>query len=266
MLRTVFYITKTILRSHTIYVKTMEHFRKKIYTIIEADGNTIASKVYDIIMLLLIVASILPLAFRNTYPIFEVLDKIAVTTFIIDYLMRWLTADYRMSERKRWQAFLLYPFTLFAIIDLLSILPFFIDCNRAFKLFRISRLLKILRVFKFIRYSKHMQILLKVLHKERHILFTVMMIAVGYIIVTALIMFNTEESAMFNNFFDALYWATTTLTTVGYGDIYPLTNSGRIISMFSAIFGVAIIALPSGVITASYLEELREEKSRKQEE
>ena len=111
-----------------------------------------------------------------------------------------------------------------------------------------------------------MQILFKVLHKEKNILFTVMMIAVAYIFITALIMFNIEESAMFDNFFDALYWATTTLTTVGYGDIYPMTDTGRVISMFSAIFGVAVIALPSGVITASYLEELREEKVRRQSE
>lgn len=73
-------------------------------------------------------------------------------------------------------------------------------------------------------------------------------------------MFNIEESSMFTNFFDAIYWATTTLTTVGYGDIYPLTNIGKIISMFSSLLGVAVIALPSGVITASYLEELRESK------
>ena len=73
-------------------------------------------------------------------------------------------------------------------------------------------------------------------------------------------MFNIEDSSMFNNFFDAIYWATTTLTTVGYGDIYPLTNIGRVISMFSSLLGVAIIALPSGVITASYLEELRNSK------
>ena len=259
-------VTKYFPRTHTLNIKDMEHLREKIYNILETDRSTVVSKVYDILMLFLIVASILPLAFRSTYPAFEVLDKIAVTAFIIDYLMRWMTADYKMPERKRWQAFLLYPFTLFAIIDLLSILPFFIDFNRAFKLFRISRLLKILRVFKFIRYSKNMQILFKVLHKEKNILFTVMMIAVTYIFITALIMFNIEESAMFTDFFDALYWATTTLTTVGYGDIYPLTDIGRVISMFSAIFGVAVIALPSGVITASYLEELREEKSRKQSE
>ncbi len=79
-------------------------------------------------------------------------------------------------------------------------------------------------------------------------------------------MFNVEESAMFEDFFDALYWATTTLTTVGYGDIYPSTDIGRVISMLSAILGVAVIALPSGVITASYLEELRESKNEKETE
>ena len=177
-----------------------------------------------------------------------------------------MTADYRMPERPKWVAFLTYPFTAFAIVDLLSILPSVLVVNKALKLFRITRLFKILRVFKFIRYSKNVQILFKVLRKERHILFTVFWIALFYILITALIMFNVEESAMFEDFFDALYWATTTLTTVGYGDIYPSTDIGRVISMLSAILGVAVIALPSGVITASYLEELRESKNEKETE
>ena len=88
-----------------------------------------------------------------------------------------------------------------------------------------------------------------------------------YVFVTALIMFNVEPQInpmtgepTFRTFFDALYWATVTLTTVGYGDVCPVTNVGRFVSMLSSIFGVAIIALPSGVITASYLDELRKQK------
>ena len=234
--------------------------RQKIYNIIRTDQNSTVNDAYDWLMLVCIVISLIPLAFREQYDIFEWFDKVSVTVFIIDYLFRWITADFQMPNRPRWQAFLLYPFTAFAIIDLLSILPSFIVVNKAFKLFRITRLLKILRVFKFLRYSKNVQILLKVLRKERHILFVVFWIALAYILTTALIMFNAEESDMFKNFFDALYWATTTLTTVGYGDICPTSNLGRVISMFSAIFGVAVIALPSGVITASYLEELRDAK------
>ena len=153
-----------------------------------------------------------------------------------------------------------------AIIDLLSILPSFLVLNKALKMFRITRLAKILRVFKFIRYSKNVQILFRVLRRESRILLTVFWLAVVYIFMTALIMFNVEESDMFADFFDALYWATTTLTTVGYGDICPTTDVGRVISMLSAIMGVAVIALPSGVITASYLDELREMKEKEKSE
>lgn len=244
----------------------MKQWREKIFEIVEIGTDSVISKVYDWFMLIFIVVSLVPLAFREQTSILEWMDKVSVSVFIIDYLLRWLTADYKNPTRPNWQAFLLYPFSIFAIVDLFSILPSFMFFNRAFKLLRITRLLKILRIFKFIRYSENMQILFKVLHKERRILFTVFLIALAYILVTALIMFNVENSDLFDNFFAALYWATTTLTTVGYGDIYPSSDIGRVISMFSSLFGVAVIALPSGVITASYLEELRENKKKKQKQ
>ena len=241
----------------------MKHWRERIFEIVETGNESFVSKIYDWTMLLFIVVSLVPLAFREQTDTLIWLDKVSVSVFIVDYLLRWMTADYKFPQRTKWQAFLLYPFSLFAIVDLLSILPSFVWFNRAFKLFRITRLIKILRIFKFLRYSQNMQILMKVLHKERRILFTVFLIALAYIVVTALIMFNVEESELFDNYFHALYWATTTLTTVGYGDIYPSSDIGRVISMFSSIFGVAVIALPSGVITASYLDELRENKKKK---
>lgn len=244
----------------------MSNWRKNIYDVVETESNATVSRIYDWLMLALIIVSLVPLAFREQTTLLEWFDKVSVSIFILDYLLRWLTADFRLTNRPKWVAFLTYPFTAFAIVDLLSILPSVLVVNKALKLFRITRLFKILRVFKFIRYSKNVQILFKVLRKERHILFTVFWIALFYILITALIMFNVEESAMFEDFFDALYWATTTLTTVGYGDIYPSTDLGRVISMFSAILGVAVIALPSGVITASYLEELRENKKKKEKE
>ncbi|MCR4664581.1 MAG: ion transporter [Paludibacteraceae bacterium] len=195
------------------------NWRKQIYDTIEVGNGSVVSKVYDWAMLFFIVISIIPLAFREQNMWLEWCDKVSVSVFIIDYMLRWLTADFRMPKRPKWVAFVTYPFTAFAIVDLLSILPSVIVVNKALKLFRVARLFKILRVFKFIRYSKNVQILFKVLRKERHILFTVFWIALFYILITALIMFNVEESTMFGDFFDALYWATTTLTTVGYGDI-----------------------------------------------
>ena len=242
--------------------------RKKIYCIIEQskDGDK-CSLAYDILMLFAIATSILPLMFAEDKAIFQVIEQITVSFFIIDYLLRWITADYRL--KKGALSFILYPFTGWAIIDLLSILPGVTILSKGFKILRITRFLRILRIFKFVRYSDKIQVLGRVIRKEKGVLFTVLGIAIFYVFLTGLIMFNAEPhinpitgQETFKDFFDALYWATVTLTTVGYGDMVPVTNVGRFISMLSSLFGVAIIALPSGVITASYLDELRSIKKQ----
>ena len=142
--------------------------------------------------------------------------------------------------------------------------------GKGFKILRITRMLRILRLFKFIRYSDNIQIIGRVIQKEKKVLLSVLGIAIFYVFLTALIMFNAEPhvdpvtgAATFEDFFDALYWATVTLTTVGYGDMIPVTDLGRFISMLSSLFGLAVIALPSGIITASYLDEIRSQKVRK---
>ena len=116
-----------------------------------------------------------------------------------------------------------------------------------------------MRALKFLRYSRSYYVIINVFKKQKKVLGAVATMAVAYILVSALIVFNAEPQS-FENFFDAVYWATISLTTVGYGDIYPVTTIGRVITMLSSIFGVAIIALPSGVITAGYLAEFNEEK------
>ena len=241
----------------------MERIREKISRIIEhGESGGVAGIVYDWVMLSTITVSIIPLMFASEIPIFRTIELITVSIFIIDYLLRWITADIKM--KKGGWSFLLYPFSLWAIIDLLSILPGLSLLSKGFKIFRVTRLLKVLRLFKFIRYSPKIQILGMVIRKEKGVLLTVLGIAIFYVFLTALIMFNAEPhinpstgAATFTSFFDALYWATVTLTTVGYGDMIPVTDIGRFVSMLSSLFGVAVIALPSGVITASYLEELR---------
>ena len=243
--------------------------RKQLYNIVERDStDSTVSKAYDWLMMTMIVVSIVPLLFRRQIPLFVWMDRVSVTFFILDYVCRWITADYNSPTRKKEFAFALFPITPMAIIDLMSILPSLGLFSRAFKVLRVVRLLKLTRVIRILRYSRRIQTLLYVLKKESHVLLTVLGIALFYIFATALIMFNVEMNnvsasgvVVFSTFFDALYWATTTLTTVGYGDVYPVSDFGRAVSMVSSIFGVAIIALPSGVITASYLEELRKNKT-----
>lgn len=218
-------------------------------------------------MLFAIFSSLLPLAFKDDYLTLTIIDQIACCIFIIDYLLRWITADIRNPRFGFWM-FIFYPFTPMAIIDLLSILPSINVINNTFKVLRTTRLIKIVRVFKFIRYYEPLQLTIRVLKKERQILLTVLTFSIFYILLIALIMFNVEDvnpktgEIVFNNFFEAVYWSVCTLTTIGYGDFYPTTTIGRVICMISALMGIAIIALPSGAITSAYMEEIKERRQK----
>ena len=246
----------------------MNNVRRRVYEIIEvAREDDKASFWYDMLMLLTIVVSILPLAFKKRYWIFQYTDEVTTTLFIVDYLLRLWTADFKLNDRSA-AAFFRYPFTPWAIIDLVSILPTLAYLHvklRMFRVFRLFRTLRVLRIFKALRYSKSMTIIMTVIRNSKEALGAVCMLAVMYILVSALVIFNVEGKS-FDTFFEAVYWATVSLTTVGYGDIYPVTTAGRVITMVSSLFGIAIVALPAGIITAGYMEELvemRDEKMRK---
>jgi len=230
--------------------------RKTLFQIIEPHQKENAiEKAYDVFMFLTIIVSLIPLTTKSHTGIFMWLDFVSTIIFIIDYPLRLLTADYKLEKGKL--SFFLYPFTFLALADLLCILPSLFLLNNSLRLFKILRMLRILRVFKFIRYSKNIQILTNVLKKQKDSLIIVGLLALGYIFISALIIFNVEPST-FPTFFDALYWATISLTTVGYGDIYAVSTTGKIITMISSFLGIAIVALPAGIITAGYMKEIKE--------
>lgn len=235
--------------------------RKRIFEIIEvAKEKDLASRIYDIFMILVIVISMIPLATKEKNEITRLIDQVTVCIFILDYLLRWATADFKVQRGKR--SFLLYPFTVMAIIDLLSILPSITALHqglRLLKIFRLFRAFRVFRVFKSFRYSKNIKIVLNVLKKQRASLLVVCSLAVGYILISALVIFDVEPDT-FDNFFDAIYWATVSLTTVGYGDIYAVSLVGKIITMISSLFGIAIVALPAGIITAGYMDEISQNR------
>ena len=236
--------------------------RKKLYRMVNAIDDaedTLLSKIYDVVMMIAIVASILPLAFKETYTAFVWIDRITVSLFILDYVLRFFVADHLLGRGRK--SFVVYPFTPMAIIDLLSILPSLTMLNSGLKLLRIIRLMramKVLRAFKFLRYSRSFSMIIRVFKKQKKVLSAVLTMAVGYVLISALVIYNIEPET-YETFFDAVYWATISLTTVGYGDIYPVSDIGRVITMISSLFGIAIVALPSGVITAGYLAEMNEE-------
>ncbi len=242
---------------------------ERIYEIIEPadyDVGSKASSIYDGIMLVCILVSMIPLAFKNSNTAFFIIDKVTVFVFIIDYFLRLITAKYKINKGVK--SYFIYPFKPLAIIDLLSILPSVVPINSGFKVLRLLRLMRTLKVFKSLkvfRYSKNIERLIDVLKKQSKSLVAVATMAIFYIIFVALIMFNIEPNT-FESFFDAFYWAAISLTSVGYGDITPTSDVGRLFTIVSALMGVAIVALPSGIITAGYIDVLRKEKNSRNDE
>lgn len=241
--------------------------RKRLFAIIEkANYEDKLSAVYDYMMIMVIVLSLVPLAFKSENLAFRIIDKVTVAVFIVDYILRWATADYKFGKSGLF-SFVRYPFSVMAVIDLFSILPSLSIVNSGFKVLRVLRMLRamrVIRVFKAMRYSKSFEIIGGVLRSSKDSLISVCALAAGYIIVSALVIFNVEPES-FKSFFEAVYWATVSLTTVGYGDIYPISTLGRVITMISSVFGIAIVALPAGIITAGYMTELSKKQAEEQE-
>jgi hypothetical protein len=231
--------------------------RDRIFELVQlAKPGDRVSRAYDIFMVVVACMSILPILFHVkqlpewAQETISTLDVIAVYILAFDYILRWITHDIREDKRGNWRSFVRYPFTLGAIIDLLSILPSLNVLPEGF-LF-----LRVLRVFRIFRYSKQLTTIANVFAEEKHTLGSVLALAVAYIFVTALVMF-TLEGETFDTFLDALYWSTITLTTIGFGDIHPLTNLGMVITSISSIFGIFVLALPAGIMTSSFLHQLR---------
>ncbi|WP_423188707.1 ion transporter [Alkalibacterium sp. f15] len=240
--------------------------RKELYRILDVeDDASIQSKTYNVVNILMIVISVIPLLFKEQTITLLRLEIIAVVFFSLDYIFRFLTADFKFPEKKSLTAFVSYPFAPFAIIDLLSILPSLTFLNQSFRLFRLLRLsrsLRVFRTFKLFRYSKSFELLIQAIKKQKDSLMLVGGLIIIYIFVAALLVFNVEPQT-FPTFMDALNWATSSLTTVTYGDVYPTSTLGQLISMLSNVVGVIIIALPTSIITAGYIEELEDKKLEK---
>lgn len=228
--------------------------RRELYNILEHEDETFLSKAYNVLMLLTILISLIPLMTKASLPVLTIMDHSTAIIFGIDYFLRLFTADLKL-KRGKW-SFLIYPFTVLAIVDLVSILPNFLMFNSSFKLLKIIRMGRMLRVFRVIRHSRNIEIIRNVIREQKEALLVVAGLALSYTIITALLIYNVEPDSTFETFFEAVYWVTMSLTTVGYSDIIATTVLGKLITMISSVLGIAIIALPAGIVTAGYMTEI----------
>ncbi len=239
----------------------MFEIKKRLYEVLEVSGvGDKASRAYDVLMTMAVIVGLVPMTLKADNIFTHWIEIVTSVIFILDYIARVWTADFKMGYQN-YRAYIAYVLTPLAIFDLLSILPvayLFLPVTNRITLLRLFRFF---RVFKLVRYSKTMVIIANVVRKVKKQLFAVLILIVIYIFVSAMLVFQLEPN-LFNTFFDALYWATISITTIGYGDISPVTPIGRMITMVSALVGMAVIALPTGIITAAYMNEITKKKSK----
>lgn len=241
--------------------------KKRIFEVIEkANGKDILSKIFDISIIILIILNVIAVIINSfsDLPVFlnvilKYFEIISIVIFTIEYLLRIWTADLLHKNSKH--PHLKYIFSFMSLIDVLSILPFYIPFILPFDLrfLRMLRLLRLLRIFKINRYNDAMDIIGKVFRNEKEKLLTTVFITTVLIILASSIMYYVENEAQpeeFPNIVASIWWAVATLTTVGYGDIYPITILGKLLSGIIAILGIGLVALPTGIISSGFINEV----------
>ena len=228
--------------------------KNKIKNIIESQDSKIGY-LFDIVIQFFIILSIIAFSIEtlpDLTPQFisylNIIELIIIYVFTVEYLLRFYVADKKVK----------YIFSFYGLVDLIAILPFYIFTNIDLRSIRIVRLLRLIKLFRF---NKSMITLKAALSKIKNelILFSFITFILLYISSIGIYFFeNSAQPENFKSIFHCLWWAVCTLTTVGYGDIYPITNGGKIFTGIVTLIGVGIIAIPTGLIASSFISALKE--------
>lgn len=257
---------------------TYKKIKKRTFEIIEsANEGDIASKVFDVFIIILIVLNlIMVIAETFTIPdnwkaILSYAETISVIIFTIEYVLRVWTADLIYPEKSHLKARLKYIFSFMALIDLLAILPFYLPLFIPIDLrvLRAFRVIRLLRIFKINRYTNALNTIGQVFKNKASQLISSIMVVGLLMIIASVLMYNIENSVQpdaFSNALETMWWAVATLTTVGYGDVYPVTAAGKILATVIAFLGIGMVAVPTGIITAGFAELTKSDKNEGDEE
>lgn len=224
------------------------------------ENDTTAGKTFDLFIQFLIVLSLVSFSIEtlpdlsvNTKIILNIAEVITVAIFTAEYLLRLIVADKKLKV----------IFSFYGLIDLIAILPFYIARGIDLRSIRIFRLFRLFRAFKVFRYSNAIQkfksAFLSV--KEEMILFLVATLFLLFIASVGIYYFeNPAQPEQFKSIFHCLWWAVVTLTTVGYGDMFPITAGGKIFTSLIAIISIGIIAVPTGLLASALTKTIKEDE------
>lgn len=248
-----------------------KRIKQRAHEILEvARPNDKASRAVDIGLMCLITINV-ALIIADTFDlpplavkIGGIVETISVVIFTIEYILRLWVADLSYPELPPFRARLKYIRSFAAVIDLVSLLPSFISAMSAnFMVLRMLRVLRLLRAFKLNRYTHALHDIGEVFRKKASQLISSMLVVSFLMVISSVLMYDAEHEAqpeVFDNALSGLWWAIATLTTVGYGDIYPVTAVGRVMSAIIALLGIGLVAVPTGIITAGFSEHISQKQ------
>ncbi|MCQ2253326.1 MAG: ion transporter [Bacteroidales bacterium] len=257
------------------YIK-LSYWEHLFYMLVDdCDENNRFSRAFRKFMLVLIILSVGEMALETDddifipYKVYFIwFDMFSVWFFSLDYFARIFTAhlcdpDYE-NHHNRWKSVKKYIFSFYGLVDLLSILPYWLTFTKIdLRVMRLLRLLRFLRVFKIARYNNSIDLIASVFKEKKSDLGVTCGLILIVMILASFMMYYAEHDAQpeaFPNVLGCIWWAIVTLTTIGYGDVYPITAFGKIIGGVIAFLGVGLVAMPTGIISAGFLEKINKDK------
>ena len=245
----------------------MNKFKQKVFKIISVDNeNYLPSRIFDILIIVFVILSVF-LSVLDTFSdlpqgvfiLFRVSEGLVAAVFTIEYVLGFWTADCAYPGVATWRARVRYVRSFMAIVGFLALMPFYLPLfvTVDLRILLVFRLLRLLRTIKIAKYTSDLNTVFK--RKKAQLVSSVLVVIV-FILVISVIMYDIEYTAqpeVFENAFSGLWWAVSTLTTVGYGDIYPVTVAGKALGAIISMLGIGLIAIPTGILSAGFVEQNR---------
>lgn len=245
----------------------MSKVRRRLFDIIQI-GNVgdLPSRAFDIFITVIIFINLFVTIF-DTYEeskpysgILQIVELITIVIFTIEYILRVVTADYLYPKEEPWKARLMFVFSAGGIIDLLTFFPFYLPFAfpAGMVAFRMLRVVRIFRLFKISTKYDAFNVIVDVINEKRKQILSAVVLILIFMVASSLAMYSLEHDAQpecFRNAFSGIWWSVSTLLTVGYGDIYPITTAGKVLAIVISFLGVGMVAIPTGIISAGFVEQ-----------
>jgi len=249
--------------------------RKRFFEIIEpSKKRNDISHYFDLFIMSLILLNVAAMIFASEkefgdrYSVeFYYFEVVSVIVFTIEYVLRVWTCVENRKYKKAFTGRIRFILSPMALVDLLAILPFYLPfVGIDLRFLRILRVFRIFRLLKMARYSNAFSMITKVLKDKKEELLVTLMFIIIFLIILSTLMYYAERDAQpeaFASIPRAIWWGVVTMTTVGYGDVYPITLTGKILGGIVTLLGIGLIALPSGILASGYTEQIQKKKSEK---